>query len=136
MYVFDQYIQTGLPLQERKTSTIGLGGDKTLISLGSVTTGLAIFSMALFTIIDIIGDGLKAGLYYRIREAQNAYDGSTYRYSVQGSSRSHFEDRIHEISNERRCGEDLLWETRGTMYSGGFGPPPETRWSTKRETSR
>jgi hypothetical protein len=83
-----------------------------------VTIGLAIFSMALFTIIDI--NGLKAGLYYRIREAQNAYDGSTYRYSVQGSSRSHFEDRIHEIS----MNEDVVKiysKKPGTMYSGGFG---------------
>jgi hypothetical protein len=40
-----------------KPRPFGLGGDKTLISLGSVTIGLAIFSMALFTIIDIIGDG-------------------------------------------------------------------------------
>ena len=39
-----------------KPRPFGVGPDQTLISMGSVTFGLAVFSMALFTIIDIIGD--------------------------------------------------------------------------------
>jgi hypothetical protein len=33
----------------------GVGPDKTLLSLGTVTVALAVFSMALFTMIDVMG---------------------------------------------------------------------------------
>jgi hypothetical protein len=47
--------------RNHKPRPFGLG-DKTLISLSSAMA-LAIFSMALFTIIDIIGDGLKPAIH-------------------------------------------------------------------------